>query len=96
MATVAKLTVRVTSSRSASVVKVGTTGRYIATPMNDIEIDATGQPIFTTASPKAFWTAVLAVCQAEIAALPLCLPSTGRPSYRPSWRCWGHSPLSCA
>lgn len=70
MAVVAKLTVRVTSSRSASIVKVGTTGTYLSTSMNDIEVDATGQPIFTTASSKAFWGAVLTAVQAEIAALP--------------------------
>jgi hypothetical protein len=70
VATVAKLTVRVGSSRSSSTVKTGTTGVYLSTPMNTIEINSTGQPIFTTASPKAFWTAVLAAVQAEIAALP--------------------------
>lgn len=70
MATVAKLTVRVTSSRSASRVRIGTTGIYLSTPMNTVEVDATGQPIFTTASAKAFWGAVLAVAQSEIAALP--------------------------
>lgn len=70
MATPTKLTVRVSSSRSASVVKVSTAGQYMSTSMNTITIDATGQPIFTTSSPKAFWTAVLAAVQAEIAALP--------------------------
>jgi hypothetical protein len=70
MAAVTKLTVRVYSSRSASRVVIGTTGTYLSAPMNTIEINATGQPIFTTSSTKAFWTAVLAVAQAEIAALP--------------------------
>lgn len=70
VATVAKMTVRVSSSRSASRVQVSSNGRYISTPMNTIELNETGQPIYTTASPKAFWTAVLADVQAAIAALP--------------------------
>lgn len=70
MAETAKLTVRVTSSRTSSVVRTSTTGRYISTPVNTIEVNATGQPIYTNASAKAFWTAVLATVQAEIAALP--------------------------
>lgn len=70
MAEIAKLTVRVTSSRTASVVRTSTTGRYISTPVNTIDLTATGQPIYTNASAKAFWEAVLATVQAEIAALP--------------------------
>lgn len=70
MAEIAKLTVRVTSSRTASVVRTSTTGRYISTPVNTIDLNATGQPIFTNATAKAFWTSVLVAVQAEIAALP--------------------------
>jgi uncharacterized protein (DUF2345 family) len=71
VATTAKLTVRVTSSRSASRVRIGTTGRYISFDVNGIEADETGQPIFTTASQHAFWGAVLTEVQAVIAASPL-------------------------
>lgn len=70
MATTARLDIRVTSSRSASKVVVSTTGRYVSTPMNTIEITAGSQPLFTTASPKAFWLAVLAVATAQVNALP--------------------------
>lgn len=70
MAEVAKLTVRVTSSRTSSVVRISTTGRYISTPVNTVDIAATGQPIFTNASAKAFWQAALVAVSAEIAALP--------------------------
>lgn len=88
MAEIAKLTVRVTSSRTSSVVRTSTTGRYISTPVNTIDIAATGQPIYTNASPKAFWTAVLASVQAEIAALPLCPPQSWPSSCRPLRRWW--------
>lgn len=71
MATTAKLTVRVTSSRAASRVQISTNGRYISTDMNGIEFDETGQPIFTTASQHAFWGAVLSVVQAAVATSPL-------------------------
>lgn len=71
MATTAKLTVRVTSSRSASRVQVSTNGRYISFETNGITFDETGQPIFTTASQHAFWGAVLDVVQAAVAGSPL-------------------------
>lgn len=71
MATTAKMTIRVTSSRSASRVRIGTAGRYISFPVNGIEFDETGQPIFTTASQHAFWGAVLAVVTTAVAGSPL-------------------------
>lgn len=70
MATTARLDIRVTSSRSASKVVVSTTGRYVSTPVNTVEAVGTGLPLFTTASPKAFWLAVLAVATAQVNALP--------------------------
>jgi len=85
MAEIAKLTVRVTSSRTSSVLRTSTTGRYISTPVNTIDLAMPGQPIFTNASAKGFWTAVLAAVTAEIAALPLCPPQTWPSSYRPFW-----------
>jgi hypothetical protein len=70
VATTARMDVRVTSTRSASKIVISTVGRYVSTPVNTIEITAAAQPLFTTASPKAFWLAVLAIVQAQVSALP--------------------------
>lgn len=70
MATTAKMTLFVTSTRATSRVRIGTTGKYVSTPVNDIEINLTGQPLLTTASSKAFWLAVIAIAQTAVSALP--------------------------
>lgn len=70
MATTAKLTIFVTSTRGASKVRVGTVGKYVSTPVNDIELTLAGQPLFSTASSKVFWQAVMAAATNAIAALP--------------------------
>jgi len=66
----AKMTVRVTSSSSASVVSIATAGRYKGTNVNSVRVNLTGEPLYTNASAKAFWTAVLVTVQAYIASLP--------------------------
>lgn len=70
MATTAKMTLFVTSTRGASRVRIGTVGKYVSTPVNDIEINLPGQPLLTTSSSKAFWLAVLAIATANVTALP--------------------------
>jgi len=70
MATQAKITVRVTSSRGASTVQFSSAGTYVSTPENGYSVSLTGQPILPTTDQKTFWTAVLALVQANIAANP--------------------------
>lgn len=70
MATTAKLTVFITSTRSKSVVRIGTVGKYVSTPVNGVEILVPNAPLMTTASQGAFWRAVLAVVDAQMAGVP--------------------------
>lgn len=70
MATTAKLTVFVTSTRSKSVVRIGTVGRYVSTPVNTVEITIPNAPLMTTASTGAFWRAVMAVVDGALAGVP--------------------------
>lgn len=70
MATQAKITVRVTSSRGASTVQFTSVGNYVSTPVNGYQITLTGQPIQPTADDKTFWTSVLAIVQAYITDNP--------------------------
>lgn len=70
MATQAKITVRVTSSRGASTVAFSSAGTYVSTPENGYSVSLPGQPILPTTDQKTFWTAVLAIVQAQITASP--------------------------
>lgn len=70
MAATAKMTVRVTSTRGGSNVSFSSAGTYISTPVNGYRIDLTGQAVQPTADQKTFWTSVLAIVQAQIAASP--------------------------
>lgn len=60
----------VTRTNSASNVTFSTTGRYAAIDTNTLTQGPVSEPLYTTASQKAFWTAVLASVQALIAAGP--------------------------
>lgn len=71
MATMAKMTIRVTSSRSASRIRVATAGRYVTFEANGITFDETGQPILPTSSQHALWGAVLAIVTPLVEASPL-------------------------
>jgi hypothetical protein len=68
MASQAKLTIRVGSSRGASTVQYSTNGRYVSLPTNSLTNNLAGQPIQPTASQKAFWLSVLAIVTADITA----------------------------
>lgn len=70
MATTAKMTLTVSKSNTKSKVIVRTVGTYSSIPMNTIDFNMTGQPLYTSASPKAFWLAVLAAVNAQIELLP--------------------------
>jgi hypothetical protein len=70
MATLAKMTVRVTSTRGASTVSFSSSGTYVSTPVNGYSVTLTGQPIQPTTDDKTFWASVLAIVQANIAANP--------------------------
>lgn len=70
MATQAKITIRVTSTRGASTVSFSSTGTYVSTAVNGYSVTLTDQPIQPTTDNKTFWTSVLALVQAEIAANP--------------------------
>ena len=71
MASQAKITIRVTSSRGASAVSYSTSGRYISLATNILGNDLSRQPILPTSTDKAFWESVLAIVQADITASPL-------------------------
>ena len=70
MATQAKITVRVTSTRGASTVSYSSTGAYVSTPVNGYSVTLTDQAIMPTTDEKTFWLAVLAVVQAQITESP--------------------------
>lgn len=69
MARPAKLTIYVNRSRNFSATRVRSTGTYGALDTSGITIDTPSLPLFTTASAKAYWQAVLTEVQAQLAAL---------------------------
>lgn len=70
MSAQAKITIRVTSTRGGSNVSFSSVGSYVSTPMNGYSVDLPGSPIQPTVDQKTFWTSVLALVQAQIAANP--------------------------
>lgn len=65
-----KLVVTVTASNAATTTRISTSGRYKRLTTNSVNSQQQGQPLYTSSSEKAYWTAVLADVQAVIAALP--------------------------
>lgn len=61
--------IRVTSSRGASTVSYTTKGRYVSFTTSGLTDQLQKQPIQPTSSLSAFWLSVLAIVQADIAAL---------------------------
>lgn len=49
---------------------ISTSGRYVNLATNAINEQMARQPLQPTSSAKAFWTSVLTIVQAQIAALP--------------------------
>lgn len=64
------MVVRVGATRGASNVSISTSGRYVTLATNAINESMPRQPIQPTSSAKAFWTSVLTIVQAQLAALP--------------------------
>jgi hypothetical protein len=71
MAAVAKLTIRVQSSRGASRISYSTGGRYINLATNILGNDLMRQPVQPTSTDKAFWESVIAIVNADIIASSL-------------------------
>lgn len=69
MASKAEIVIRVTSSRGASTVSYTTKGRYVSFTAAGLTDQLQKQPIQPTSSLSAFWLSVLAIVQADIAAL---------------------------
>lgn len=70
MARRCKITIYVGRSRNASNTSVRTAGQYGALAAGGITIDTPNLPLYTTASAKLFWQAVLTEAQTQLAALP--------------------------
>lgn len=70
MSQTAKMVVRVGGNRGSSHIGISTSGRYVNLQTNAINETMPRQPIQPTSSAKAFWTSVLVIVQAQIAALP--------------------------
>lgn len=66
MASLAKITIRVGSTRGASQVRISTAGKYVSLDVNTISAYLPSEPIQPTSSPAAFWSSVLAIVQAQI------------------------------
>lgn len=70
MAKQAKLTIYVTKSNNKSHLRVTTVGTYGQLSAKLAAIDVPGEPLFTTASAKAFWIAVLNEAENQVNLLP--------------------------
>lgn len=70
MASQAKLTIRVGSTRGASSVAFTSVGQYVSTPVSGYAEVLNGQPIQPTTDTKTFWLSVLAIVQAQINSMP--------------------------
>lgn len=66
--TLAKMTIRVSSTRGATTLQFSTTGRYVSFPTTGLTQDLTRQPILPTATLDGFWLQVLSNVQAAITA----------------------------
>lgn len=70
MASQAKLTIRVTSSRGGSTVSFSSGGRYVSFNTGGYQRQLLGQPVQPTTSLVAFWSGVIAAVQASITDTP--------------------------
>jgi len=70
MARGSKLVLQVKRSKNFSSTTVRTSGLYGALTTNSINIDTASLPLYTTATEKAFWQAVVTELQTQLAALP--------------------------
>lgn len=70
MATTARMDMRVTSTRGASKLVISTYGKYVSEPVNSIEITQAGLPLYSSATDKGFWLAILNEAVTLVTALP--------------------------
>ena len=70
MATTAKMTIYVTSTRANSRIRVVMNGKYVSFPVNASPFDLKLQPLMTTASIGAFWRQVLGIATTNVNTLP--------------------------
>lgn len=70
MASQAKLTIRVTSSRGGSTVSFSSNGRYVSFNTSGYQRQLLAQPVQPTTGLSVFWLSVLAAVTAAITANP--------------------------
>lgn len=70
MASMAKMTIRVTSSRGASTVRISSNGRYVSFNTSGYQRTLSGQPVQPTTSLQAFWASILAITQESLTTTP--------------------------
>lgn len=70
MAGQAKLTIRVSAARGSSTVRYSTNGRYVSLNVSGYQRQLLEQAVQPTASPAAFWLAVVALVVADLTANP--------------------------
>lgn len=65
-----KMVLTVTSSTSATNLRISTSGRYKRLLTNAINLVVPGLPLYTSTTDKDYWLAVLAEATAQVTALP--------------------------
>jgi len=70
MATRARMTLTVTSTRGATQVTITSVGRYVSTDVNKYSIYLPSEPLQPTATQAAFWLSILDIASAYITANP--------------------------
>lgn len=70
MAVRSKFVIVVTKTSGSSIVSYSTKGRYGQINTNTLTQLLRSQPLFTTATPQAYWLAVLAAVTAAVTAGP--------------------------
>jgi hypothetical protein len=70
MATRARMTLTVTSTRGATQLTITSVGRYVSADMNKYSIYLPSEPLQPTSSQAAFWLSILAIASAYITANP--------------------------
>ncbi len=70
MASMAKMTIRVGSSRGASTVSISSNGRYVSFNTSGYQRTLSGQPVQPTTSLETFWASILAIVQESLTTTP--------------------------
>jgi len=70
MSTIAKMDIRVRSSRGHSIVSITSHGRYVSFTTAGYQRQLGNQPLITTASVEAFWAQILGIVTNDLASNP--------------------------